>query len=134
MKKLNPTYLEIYGEKCFSRKRFQMKFFPQKIVFFLRIKLSQFKLHFMMWSGCPSHPTKTFQDKHYNSKKNLFSSDQGDQKMRKNLPNFSKIAQKVAKSKKGQNIYNKAQFESPKHLNQTFFETFKTMFWNCLFR
>jgi hypothetical protein len=32
---------------------------------------------------------------------------------------------KVAKSKKGQNIYNKAQFESPKHLQQTTFETLK---------
>jgi len=29
---------------------------------------------------------------------------------------FQKIALKVAKSKIGQNIYNKAQFESPKHL------------------
>jgi len=35
------------------------------------------------------------------------------------------MAQKVAKSKKGQNIYNKAQFESPKHLQQTTFETLK---------
>jgi hypothetical protein len=34
---------------------------------------------------------------------------QGDQKIRKKLPIFSKIGQKVAKSKKTKNIYNKAQ-------------------------
>jgi hypothetical protein len=38
---------------------------------------------------------------------------------------FQKIALKVAKSKIGQNIYNKAQFESPKHLQQDAFETLK---------
>jgi hypothetical protein len=38
---------------------------------------------------------------------------------------FKKIAQKVAKSKKCQNIYNKAQFERPKHLQQMTFETLK---------
>jgi hypothetical protein len=38
---------------------------------------------------------------------------------------FKKIVQKVAKSKKAKNIYNKAQFESPKHLQQTTFETSK---------
>jgi hypothetical protein len=61
----------------------------------------------------------------------------------KNLPNFSKLrrtrvtrkivkncqfflnAPKVAKSKKGQNIYNKAQFECSKHIQQTTFETLK---------
>jgi hypothetical protein len=37
---------------------------------------------------------------------------------------IKKIAQKVTKSEKGQNIYNKAQFESPKHLQQTTFKTF----------
>jgi hypothetical protein len=51
---------------------------------------------------------------------------------------FQRIAQKVAKSKKGHNIYNKAQFENPKHLHQTTFKTLKylqqTMFWNCLLR
>jgi hypothetical protein len=41
------------------------------------------------------------------------------------LPNFLKIAQKVAESKRGQNIYSKAQFESPKHLQQSPFETLK---------
>jgi hypothetical protein len=46
-------------------------------------------------------------------------------RLEKNSPNFSKIDQKVAKSKKGQNIYNKAQFESPKHIQQTAFETLK---------
>jgi hypothetical protein len=43
----------------------------------------------------------------------------------KNCQIFQKVAQKVAKSKKGQNIYNKAQFESPKHLEETTFETLK---------
>jgi hypothetical protein len=38
---------------------------------------------------------------------------------------FQIIALKVAKSKKGQNMYNKAQFESPKHLQQNTFETLK---------
>jgi hypothetical protein len=38
---------------------------------------------------------------------------------------FQKIAQNVAKSKKAKNIYNKAQFESLKHLQQTTFQTFK---------
>jgi hypothetical protein len=56
----------------------------------------------------------------------------------KNQQFFQRIAQKVAKSKKGQNIYNKAQFESPKHLHHTTFETLKyllqTMFCNCLFK
>jgi hypothetical protein len=50
---------------------------------------------------------------------------QGDQKIRKINQFFSKIAQKVAKSKKAKNIYNKAQFESPKHLQQTTFGTLK---------
>jgi hypothetical protein len=40
-------------------------------------------------------------------------------RLEKKSPNFSKIAQKVANSKKGQNIHNKAQFESPKHLQQS---------------
>jgi hypothetical protein len=38
--------------------------------------------------------------------------NQGDQKIRKKLPNFSKNSPKSCKVKKGQNIYNKAQFES----------------------
>jgi hypothetical protein len=38
---------------------------------------------------------------------------------------FQRIAQKVAKSKKGQNIYNKAQFENPKRLHQITFNTLK---------
>jgi hypothetical protein len=59
---------------------------------------------------------------------------------------FQKVAQTVSKAKKakisttklylkGQNIYNKALFESPKHLHQTTFETLQylqqTMFRNC---
>ncbi len=31
---------------------------------------------------------------------------------------LEKVAKKVAKQKKCQNIFNKAQFESPKHLHQ----------------
>jgi hypothetical protein len=45
--------------------------------------------------------------------------------LEKNCQIFQRIAQKVTKSKKGQNIYNKAQFENPKHLHQTTFETLK---------
>ncbi len=49
----------------------------------------------------------------------------------KNAP-FSKVAQIAPKSQKGQNIYNKAQFESPKRIHKTTFETLQqTMFWNC---
>jgi hypothetical protein len=64
---------------------------------------------------------------------------QGDQKVRKNnLPNFSKSSPESLQVKKGQNVYYKAQFESPKHQHQTTFETLKylqqTMFPNCLFR
>jgi hypothetical protein len=44
----------------------------------------------------------------------------------KNHPIFQKVAQTVSKSKKGQNIYNKTQFESQKHLHQTPFETLNT--------
>jgi hypothetical protein len=52
--------------------------------------------------------------------------NQGDQKIRKKLcQNFQKIAPKVAKSIEGQTIYNKALFESPKHLKQATFETLK---------
>jgi hypothetical protein len=45
--------------------------------------------------------------------------------LKKNSPNFSKSNPKSLQGKKGQNIYNKAQFESPKHLLQTTFETLK---------
>jgi hypothetical protein len=52
---------------------------------------------------------------------------QGDQKIRKKICQIfqTKIAQKVAKSKKRQNIYNKSQFERPKHQQQMTFETLK---------
>ncbi len=51
---------------------------------------------------------------------------QSDQMMRKKIRQiFQRIAQKVAKSKKGKNIYKKAQFENPKHLHQTTFKTLK---------
>jgi hypothetical protein len=39
---------------------------------------------------------------------------QGDQKILKNPPIFSKSSQNSLQAKKGQNIYNKAQFERPK--------------------
>jgi hypothetical protein len=42
------------------------------------------------------------------------------------LPNFSKSSPNSLQAKKGQNIYNKAQFESQKHLHQTPFETLNT--------
>jgi hypothetical protein len=44
---------------------------------------------------------------------------------KKNLPNFSKSSPNGLQVKKDQNIYNKAQFENPKHLHQTTFETLK---------
>jgi hypothetical protein len=43
-------------------------------------------------------------------------------RLEKNWPNFFL---KKPKSQKGKNIYNKAQFESQKHLQQTTFETLK---------
>jgi hypothetical protein len=45
--------------------------------------------------------------------------------LEKKLPNFSKNSPKSHQVKKGQNIYNKAQFENPKHLHQTTLETLK---------
>jgi hypothetical protein len=46
---------------------------------------------------------------------------------RKNHPIFQKVAPKVSKTKKCQNIYNKAQIESPKYLHQTTFETLENL-------
>jgi hypothetical protein len=40
-------------------------------------------------------------------------------------PIFQKVAQKSLQAKKGQNMYNKTQFENPKHLHQSTFETLK---------
>jgi hypothetical protein len=52
--------------------------------------------------------------------------DQSDQKIKKNFcPIFQNVTQKVSKAQKAKNIYNKAQFESPKHPLQTTFETLK---------
>jgi len=45
--------------------------------------------------------------------------------IKKNCQIFQRIAQKVAKSKRGQNIYDKAKFERPKHLHQSTLETLK---------
>jgi len=45
--------------------------------------------------------------------------------IRKKLPNFSKNSPESCQVKKGQNIYNEAQFENPKHLQETTFETLK---------
>jgi hypothetical protein len=42
-----------------------------------------------------------------------------------NLPNISKSSPSGLQVKKGQNIYNRAQFENTKHLHQTTFETLK---------
>jgi hypothetical protein len=39
----------------------------------------------------------------------------------KNHPNFQKEAKTVAKQKKSQNFYIKAQFEGPTHLHQITF-------------
>jgi hypothetical protein len=47
------------------------------------------------------------------------SLQQSDQKIR------NKIAKKLPSQKKAKNIYDKAQFESPKHLQQTTFENLK---------
>jgi len=43
----------------------------------------------------------------------------------KNAPIFLKNGPKSCKVKKGQNIYSKAQFESPDYLHQTTFEILK---------
>jgi hypothetical protein len=55
----------------------------------------------------------------------IFGRAQGDQKIRKKIAKFFKKSPKSCQVKKGQNIYNKALFESPKHLHQTTFETLK---------
>ncbi len=49
------------------------------------------------------------------------------QKVRKNFAQFFKNSPKSLQVKKGQNIYNKARFESPKHLHQTTFEILKLL-------
>jgi hypothetical protein len=54
----------------------------------------------------------------------IFQSDQMIRK--KSCRFFQRIAQKVAKSKKGQNIYNKAQFENSKRLHQTTLDVSQT--------
>ncbi len=51
--------------------------------------------------------------------------DQGDQKVRKKSPNFSKSSPKSFQVKTGQNLDNKAQFENPKPQHKTTFETLK---------
>jgi hypothetical protein len=51
---------------------------------------------------------------------------QGDQKIGKKFaPILEKVAKTVAKSKRPKNIYIKAQFQSPQHLNQTTLEPLK---------
>jgi hypothetical protein len=54
-----------------------------------------------------------------------YPKDRVTRRLEKNCQIFQRIAQKSCQVKKGQNIYNKAQFESPKHLHQTTFETLK---------
>ncbi len=53
--------------------------------------------------------------------------DQGDQKIwkKKFAQFFQKVAQTVSKLKKGQIIYDKSLFESPKYLHKATFETLK---------
>jgi hypothetical protein len=51
---------------------------------------------------------------------------QGDQKIRKKLPTFSKNSPKSCQAKKGQNVYNKAQFEGPKHLQKRLLKPLNT--------
>jgi hypothetical protein len=47
---------------------------------------------------------------------------QSDQMIRKkNSPNILKDSPQSCQVKKSQNIYNKAQFENPKHVHQTTF-------------
>jgi hypothetical protein len=46
-------------------------------------------------------------------------------RLEKNSPNFSKNSPESCRVKKGQNIYKKAKLVSPKHLQQTTFETLK---------
>jgi hypothetical protein len=41
------------------------------------------------------------------------------------MPNFSNNSPKSCQVKKSRNIYNKTQFESPKHLHQTTFKSLK---------
>jgi hypothetical protein len=50
-------------------------------------------------------------------------------RLEKNSQTYQKIAQKVAKSKQAKNIYNKAQLERPKHVQQSTFETLKVAQW-----
>ncbi len=72
-------------------------------------------------SGQNVNATKCFGTKFYFF--NLFSESPTNAKVRvtrrleKNLPNFSKNSPKSHPVKKGQNIYKRAQFESPKHLH-----------------
>jgi hypothetical protein len=50
-------------------------------------------------------------------------------RLEKRLPNFLKIAQKVAKSKKGQKCLQQSSFCKPKTSTQTTFETLKVAQW-----
>ena len=47
----------------------------------------------------------------------------GQADVKKNCPIFQKCSLNSLQAKKGQNIYNKVQFESPKRLHQTTFKT-----------
>jgi hypothetical protein len=51
--------------------------------------------------------------------------DTGPRRLGKKIVKFSKNRPKSCQVKKGQNIHNKAQFGSPKHRQQTTFETLK---------
>jgi hypothetical protein len=57
---------------------------------------------------------------------NQFKTELDDLKVGgKSAQNLENVAQTVAKAKKYQKIYIKAQFESPKHVHQTTFEPLK---------
>ncbi len=62
-------------------------------------------------------PSSVFRDPYF------WSLARATRRFEKKLPNFSKSSPNSLQSKKGQNVYNKAQFESPKHQHQTTFET-----------
>jgi hypothetical protein len=59
------------------------------------------------------------------SRDSLFAVTNRVTKRLEKIAKFFKNIPKSCQVKKGQNIHNKAQFESPKHLQQTTFETLK---------
>ncbi len=82
--------------------------------------------HLRFWS-CTKYLSQLWQIHHWR----IF---QGDQKIWKKLPIFSKSSQNSLQAKKCQNIYSKTQFKSSKTSNHTWNlkipQTNK--FWNCI--